>query len=364
MGFGRTLSLSSGDYTARYNPSSPPSPPKNTPFDNFITAYINGNKSNEAHVHINNRNGGWMAEEMEGTPLVSDCNVYCDAAVTGSSTICGSAQQYSFNITLPQGASVSWTAIPSGKVSLSQSGNNVTATPVSYGTVTLRATITSGTLCGTIILEKTNITVSIAPSENTLTPSYSTYGYSNWLQDVNCLKTYTFPGMWSGDISLSDPVATLFEWTFISKYPSTATAGISYTDPRYATVTVKPDGAWAIYRLTLSNDCGSYSHDYKFVADGICVTEGNRGLNDSPSDISIAPNPTIGTFTISINSIKNFLKIREIIIMENTGIVIKRVKAKTNSHTQTINIENLPAGVYVIRVFDGSKWLMGKVIKQ
>lgn len=203
-----------------------------------------------------------------------------------------------------------------------------------------------------------------APSANTLVPLYSTEGYSNWLQDVNCLKTYTFPGFYSGEISLSDPVATSFEWTYVNKYPSTAHVSISYTDPRYATVTVKPSGAWVIYRLTISNACGSYSHDYKFVANGICVSGPERFVNNNISELSIVPNPVLESFTVSINSIKKMWGINEVIIKNTFGNVEKRILFSNNNLNQFIYIGHLPSGVYLIQVFDGRNWFTGKVIKQ
>lgn len=93
-------------------------------------------------------------------------------------------------------------------------------------------------------------------------------------------------------------------------------------------------------------------------------THPERSANGGSFDLSITPNPTSGSFTVAINSIKNFLKIKEISIRDYTGLVVKRIKPKLNNHVQTVDIQNLPAGVYVIQVFDGNEWLTGKIIKQ
>lgn len=175
---------------------------------------------------------------------------------------------------------------------------------------------------------------------------------SNWLQDNNCLKTYAFPGMYSGQVSLSDPVATSFAWTYVSKYPGTATVNISYSDPRYATITVKPQGAYVIYRLTTSNTCGSYSHDYQFVADGTCsvdVERANRNtlqeLSLGKTELSIKPNPANSYFTFELPN--NYLG-GTIKIMTTHGQLVK--KETITSSVISVNVQALPAGVYLTEI--------------
>lgn len=69
--------LTKVDYLARYIGATPPAPPKNTPFDNFITAF-NNDKVNEQHIAIERRNGDWMAAELNGNTPSANCSVYCD----------------------------------------------------------------------------------------------------------------------------------------------------------------------------------------------------------------------------------------------------------------------------------------------
>ena len=203
------------------------------------------------------------------------------------------------------------------------------------------------------------------PTWYTLIPYYSTTGYSYYLQEINCLKTYTFPGMYSGDISLEDQAATSYSWTFVSKYPSTAIAGISYSDPRYATVTVKPEFAWAIYRLTTSNICGSYSHDYKFTANGGCVQDPQRvQIGNGLPTLAILPNPTTSNFIVALNGGKKSSVIREVIIQNKIGLIMKRVHFNNQNDKQFIDISLLPTDVYIVKVFDGKEWISGKIVKR
>lgn len=233
------------------------------------------------------------------------------------------------------------------QIRLQATGNGTANITVTSGNYTNQMTVSVGT--GT------------PPSQYTLYASYTSGGTTNWLQDVNCLKTYTFPGMYSGNIDLTDQVATSFNWTFVSKYPSTATLGIGPTsDPQHVTVTVKPQGASVTYRLTTSNACGSYSHDYTFVADGPC----DIAMASVSSELSVAPNPVAGSFAVSLNTDSKKAFIKEVIVQNRYGTQMKRIKFSNDRKSQTVDIQNLPTDIYIVQVFDGEKWLSEKIVKQ
>ncbi len=281
--------------------------------------------------------------------------------VSGDNNFCTTSNNYTVT-NLPIGATVQWQASPTGIVTVnSPNSSQTTLSKNGNGVITLTATLSN--FCGAqqITLSKQNIRVG-APDAYTLTPTFTTEGYSNWLQDCNVLRTYAFPGMYSGNVDVSDPVATSYTWTFVSKYPSTAIVGISPNpDWQHVAVTVKPQGASVIYRLTTANSCGSYSHDYTFVANGICFESPS---SEPPSELSIAPNPVTGSFTATLKTENKAAAIKELIITNKFGAEVKHMKFNDNSKSQLVNIQSLPTDVYVVQVFDGERWLSEKITKQ
>lgn len=181
-----------------------------TPFD----AYYAPAESQE-HVQLTTAAVDFVKNEIEGnaTPLTGGNGT----TIRGPDSFC-SSDIYEIN-NLPPGAKIIWEV--TGPIDISGPNNESTVTLAksgsSSGTGTLTATIT--TPCGPEQVVK-QIEVLRAPDYYSLTAWYTTDGYSDYLSDyTNCLKTYTFPGMYSGDIALSDPVATSYNWTLVSKYP-------------------------------------------------------------------------------------------------------------------------------------------------
>lgn len=325
---------------------------------------INGiQKNNISHTDFTARNARWMYNEMETiSQPTTNCEDYCTGyTISGPANLCSSSV-YSVEGLVP-GSTITWSASAPSRVQFScATCAQTTITRLYSGVITLTATITSNCPPFSITLTKA-VTVG-APDQNSLYGIFSTEGYSNYLQDFNCLKTYTFPGMYSGDISLTDPITTSFTWTFVSKYPSTATVSIGgSTDGRNMTVTVKPQGAKVVYRLTRTNSCGSHSHDYTFIANGFCAIE-DQGMLVQEENLRLAPNPSTGTFNVLLQSNDRNKGIKMIVIRNKFGAEMKRMAYNGSSKALNINIQNLPMDVYSVEVFDGTKWRVEKIIKQ
>lgn len=158
------ISITDTDYKTPYNGVNPPSFPKNSPFASFITAYSppnsqNGNQNgNEYHLQFTQRNGNWLAAEINNTPYTTTCAFLCSAVqINGDNTICNSSAVYS----LPAGAeSYNW-SISGGNNQVTLSGNgtpNITLTKTGNynGSIILNVTLGDTTgKCGQITLTKT-----------------------------------------------------------------------------------------------------------------------------------------------------------------------------------------------------------------
>lgn len=146
-----TLQLS--DYNARYIGAAPPVAPLNTPFANFTTEFdLNQTcvddactikDNNEQHIEITARNGDWAAAELNGAPTTTNCSGACsNNVISGPGSFCTSA-----TYTVPGIVGnniVTWSVIPTGIVSLTPNGNNVTLIEITpYPQIILTASITS-----------------------------------------------------------------------------------------------------------------------------------------------------------------------------------------------------------------------------
>lgn len=147
------LLLSEADYLTRYIGSTPPVAPKNTPFQNFLTAFNTGSV-NEQHISLEKRNGDWITAELNGSSLPVDCGAFYGATtLNGSNTICSSPSTYQI-AGYSVGATFVWSASPSGIVSITPTGDGSQATisKVANGIVTITVNINSS--CGSYVATK------------------------------------------------------------------------------------------------------------------------------------------------------------------------------------------------------------------
>lgn len=147
--------ITPNDLIEIYNPLSPPSAPKDIPFDNFFTNPTNG----ETHIQFTLNNGNWLISELADMPEVSSCAFVCEGAqIAGNNVLCAS-NQYSVQAAIPTDAEVTWSVNNINAVSLSNStgiSTTLSTPPNSYRTnVVLTATITSVICQGTVSVTKT-----------------------------------------------------------------------------------------------------------------------------------------------------------------------------------------------------------------
>lgn len=150
------VSLNDSDYRSPYVGGSPPSAPKNTLFDNFVTHFnrFDTNDNNSFHISFNRRNGNWLTSELNtnNTPLISDCSDFCsNSNIIGNNDFCSSSTySLSSNNTpiwnISNGSNIANMTLSGNSVTLNRIGSN-------NGIITLTATINSFD-CGNITLSK------------------------------------------------------------------------------------------------------------------------------------------------------------------------------------------------------------------
>ncbi|MEJ7676408.1 MAG: hypothetical protein WKG06_00705 [Segetibacter sp.] len=293
------VTLTNGDFLARYVGATPPPAPRNSPFQNFITAFnVNSPINNEGHIDILQRNGDWVANELNIRPAAANCSFICgnNMSITGGSSICSSSVTYTLNNALTgTGITIIWSASVDGLVNIAPSPDGTRATLTRSGTgqtgpFTLRATI-SNTNCGSVTINSSTIQVGVP----TINISYSQSGscnggYQTWLLTAS-----------------SPDVITSWQWTVDN--PS---SGSWYIDnPNSSSTYVDVSGGGGI-SVTATSSCGTGRNGVTIysICAGFAITASPNPATDEVTVTTEEPTAMLKTKT---NTVKNKIYRLEII---------------------------------------------------
>lgn len=285
--------------------------------------------------------------------------------INGPDTVC-SVKNYNIP-NLPEIFTVTWSSNPEADQSfyLSSNGHNCSVTNINHvGPIALIATVSGGDVPGFTLSSPKEIYLTYTPNYYTFYATLTTGGTTNWLQENNCLLTYQFPGMYSGQIDIQDPTGLpeikFVTWTKIWQSQGISFAGIGGSaDGKNVTATIKPVGGVATFRMEAFNYCGSFTHNYTFVAGESYLCSGIEMLKSAPT-VKVYPNPTNGYFTVDYESVDPNSGIEEIILSNNLGTNIIRKKYFCQK-TITIDISNLNPGIYFLEIFNGKEWTVRQI---
>lgn len=354
--------LTNSQYTAKYIGASPPLPPYNSPFANFIAAYnsppitiVGANNAyqftsngSEPHVGFYKRTCDWLANELsQVTPNSANCSFMCsnnNIAITGPSTLCGTSQVYTLS-NAPVGTNIVWTASPAGIVSItpSPSGSQATVSKVSNGYFTLKATI-SNQNCSN--LEVTS-------------PSYRAGGYSSSNYPISpsfvsvCRNSNIF-------LSTADLTgATNYQWTWSSSLNLTYIGG---QGTRYLTLKASATTTGTgVATVKVANACDA----------GGSPALATIQVNSCMAFFMASPNPSTGNVNLSTIQAQGFsanssttTRIYSVKIVDQYGVVKSQYEYPGGVTSANINISNLVSGIYAIQAFNGTEWNNRQIIKQ
>ena len=183
-----------------------------------------------------------------------------------------------------------------------------------------------------------------------------------------CLPTVVY--------TLSKDTITPLTWSAYPSYPSNITNATWYwgdgssTTGLYPSHTYSAAGTYSTC-VTISVSCGTITASYCYVAaifrssqsnDMITVNvkqafvTGIKNLAKANGKLNIYPNPNSGEFTLEFNATENELK-------ENTVTVYNMVGEKVfekhvlTSGKQTIDVNNLPNGTYLVKINSDAGYL-------
>ncbi|MDP3667698.1 MAG: S8 family serine peptidase [Sediminibacterium sp.] len=258
--------------------------------------------------------------------------------INGENIICNASNTYSVN-NLPLDITVAWSASPVGIVNIATNGNQATLTRTGNGTISLTAIITNPCGANPISIVKQNIVVGVPPANITIAslygPQYCTNNFGN--------RFYISP-TYTGES---------FQWGYSSaqnNIPPTVTNQNGSSEESFIFYL---GGNYQIFANSM-NACGIGSlATLDIYVDDNC----NGGF----SLFAASPNPTTGD--VQIESTDKNTAIKEIHVSDKFGNLKKKIKFNTDTKKSKINIAELPADVYIFRIFNGKTWGSKKVIK-
>lgn len=338
------VTLTNADYLARYIGGTPPVAPRNTPFQNFITA-LNANHptiNNEDHLDIFMRNGDWLASEINGIHPAANCSFICSNSsitITGPNPLCNTPLVYTLN-GAPAGTTRTWSAVPSGIVSIAPSpdGSQATVTRIGAAYFTLQVTL-STPACGSGIISSSSIRAGGFGSSD-----YPVSGPSSACRNTYVtFTTNTLPG--ATDYAWFWPMTG---WTYVSG---------NHT-PTLTLITGTVNGQVGV-RVANACDAGG-SPGIKFVQ-----------INNCGFAFTTSPNPGTDNVTVSTNLAQGATpadatqnNIYQIKIFDQLGNVKMVYNFSGGVTTTNINISNLVAGLYTIQVYNGVEYSSKQIVKQ
>jgi len=335
------VTLSKSDYLAEYTGATPPASPKNTPFNNFITAYYSG-KVNEHHISIETRNGDWIAAELKGVPQSANCSALCNnITISGNTGLC-TPSTYSVAGFTGTATSYYWSASPLGIVSITPSGDGSSATisKLNNGTVTISVTVYSS--CGGNFTASLPLIVG-APVITSISSSMTgscNGNYQDWILTANA----------------NSPVSS-WHWTV----DNPANSGWIVYSPYSATTLVGVTGGGGI-TITATNTCGTATNGVTIYSN--CHSYGAITASPNPvnSNVTIAVAETNEPKTTALNT-KNML-IYDIKVIDEAGNLKRQYNYPGGVRKTVINLGGLIKGMYTVQAFDGTSWNSVKVIKE
>jgi hypothetical protein len=289
--------------------------------ENNITQY------NRQHTDFSARNSEWIFDRMQGLSF-NDCYRSCGPnsfIINGNGFICNSEL---YNLTpTPSGSGVIWSAFPSGYVNINANGSQATITAISSGNVTITANVTDA--C-------TNLTTSVSKTVHSGTYGSSDYPISG-PSTGSCGSSLYFN-------TVDLPGATNYQWFWPSGwtyYSGQGTRFLTVQPPSYGSSS-------GVVGVRVDNACGTGgSPATRFVQ----ISCGGGGYYY----YSVSPNPATSKVTVSSKDEKTTEKhttITELNIYDQQSALRKSQKFNKVKNG-TIDIGNLPVGIYIIEIIDG-----------
>lgn len=288
------------------------------PFDSYY-----GPKQNEKHTSFTYKSVDWVIKEMEG--VTQDPTVYLNSQdLIGDDVFCNNQiRTYSFDNCKIPGNPV-WSVSRKFQI-LSSTNRSITVKSISNGAAFIRANFSNGSYV------KKSIYIGSQPMSDDEFDEYIMIDegpneilVENIHQDGSRLKWYV-----SGQLVRDN--GNSWMRIYLSNYSC-----------------INNQRKISIRKVA---ECGLTAPIYRmYPCSGEDDEEYYKSINSST--MMLYPNPALNTVTISLNqnSSEKNNNIISAIIVNNMGVVVKKLSFLKNSGVSTINLQSLPTGLYVVRV--------------
>jgi hypothetical protein len=246
----------------------------------------NPSVSNNIHLKFTTRNSKWIYKEMEELNNLENCSSECSNSyfIKGPDYICSGTNGLFSIPGLPRGASVSWSATPSGIISIASPSAAETSVSFSNnGKVTLIATITNSCFTGSVQIQKT-ITVG--------TPSILMAYFANAVGGEGFWCSTHYGNTFTIDPATNDASfeAELRTFPSMSLY-----AYANPAVPEMAPFSYAPNG-WYIFRIRGTNACGTGDW-FETEVEYVDCFEYEGGMFRA----TVMPNPSKGSINVQLS---------------------------------------------------------------
>lgn len=151
-------------------------------------------------------------------------------------------------------------------------------------------------------------------------------------------------------------------WELYNSYTSSGNpVTFSYTQGGYLNINVPYGETYAEFKLTIQTSCGANEYFFEFIA------------GYDYSYYSLSPNPSTSDITVYVDdeklkSIKTEKSsdqvIQKIIIIDKLGNAVLQRSYPSDTKKVNLNIGSLRPDFYVVKIFNGRKWVSLKLMKK
>ena len=254
-------------------------------------------------------------------------------SINGNATVCAGTNQ-SYSISAVAGAtSYEWT-LPTGWTGTSTTTSITTTVGQNSGSISVKA----ANNCGYSLVRTFPVVVNTIPAQ----PS-SISGSGNTI--IGQTITYSISSIAN---------ATGYNW-------SISGGGIINSGQNTNTVSI----TWQImgnYTLTVnaSNSCGVGLSQQLNIT--VSTATGVSTINN-PFEIKIGPNPTDGNCYLTAKAVQNKMIRIEIVNGVGVSIYSSEIRSFNNEYSQLLNLKNMAAGVYYVKIWIEGKLFLKKLVR-
>lgn len=338
--------------------------------------------------------GSRMRVSLLNDPLLQNFVTTACVTMIGSKSLCSPSTSELYSIqNAPANSTFAWTWTNSCPT-YTANGSECNVTKGSCnGTTVLTCTIT--TAFGVLTVSK-DISLTTTSNENSFVPyitqgSNTTY-MSNYCNKLTYICTNSSKGKSIGDSTvaniispnnycatgyITDASATSIIWSVVQKSPGTFHGYYSFSGNQFSVgINVNYPNEWIILKCTTTNDCGTFSHNYKFYANNSFCSAPTEHCDVFPNDpncpielkqaklndiLAVFPNPSNGKLVIKLQNEESSNFIKKIVIIDKMGNMIFNQLYKSNHNSQNINIRVPMTDIYTLKVFNGKEWYTKKI---